>query len=57
MEVQKILNSWRSPAGKHFQISTPDHSIFTLTYLEADDQWSIEYTGSATDFNVNKESI
>ena len=55
-EVRQLLNTWRSPLGKHFQVSADDGSIFTLTYQEAHDQWSIEMDVIPTYPNLNKEN-
>jgi len=56
MEVAQLLNTWHSPLGKHFQVLTSDHGIFTLTYQEAHDQWSIEMNELPTHPIPNKEN-
>lgn len=56
MEVLRILNAWRSPLGKYFQVITTGQSVYELTYLEADDQWSIETNAMPTNLDSNKES-
>jgi hypothetical protein len=40
--VSKIMDRWRSPQGLHFRVLSHDKRIFTLTYHEAEDQWSIQ---------------
>jgi hypothetical protein len=56
MEVIQVINTWRSPLGKHFQVLTGNQSIFTLVYQEADDQWSIELSELPTNSISNKEN-
>jgi hypothetical protein len=39
--VREVLNSWRTPSGKHYRVVTEEESIFDCCYLEEDDKWEI----------------
>jgi hypothetical protein len=54
--VSQILNTWRTPNEKFFQVSTTDGSAFTLIYLESDDQWSVELYQLSTNLAPHKEN-
>jgi len=56
IEVQQVLNSWRSPSGISFTVLTEEQSVFTLTYLDSDDHWSIEFSELPPHLESNKES-
>jgi hypothetical protein len=40
-DVTTIGAEWRSPAGKHFRVTTKNNSVFELIYVEASDIWQI----------------
>jgi hypothetical protein len=42
LEVIQLLDTWRTPSGNHFRVLASDQIIYTLTYKEAYDQWSVE---------------
>jgi hypothetical protein len=42
LEVIRVLDTWRTPSGKHFRVLANDQIIYSLTYQEAHDQWSVE---------------
>jgi len=42
LEIVAILNSWRAPAGKFFQVQTLSNQSFELFYSEFSDQWSVK---------------
>jgi hypothetical protein len=42
MDVAKVLQSWRIPGGKRFQVQTEDRQVFELVYKESEDDWLIE---------------
>ena len=41
LEVVVIINRWRSPKGKGFQVSTQERRTFNLFYDESLDEWAI----------------
>jgi hypothetical protein len=41
LTVQSVIKDWRSPPGRTFRVEASDGRIFTLTYLEKEDDWEI----------------
>jgi hypothetical protein len=41
LEIAEILESWRTPEGVRFWVSTPDGQIFDLFFEAEYDAWSI----------------
>ncbi len=39
--VAEVEAAWRLPDGRAFRVRTEDGMLFELTYVEADDVWSI----------------
>lgn len=41
LEIQDILQSWRTPNGKRFRVLTADDQIFDLIFDETTAEWQI----------------
>lgn len=41
LDIAEILQDWRIPEGKRFQVRTSDLQVFELVYRESDDDWFI----------------
>jgi hypothetical protein len=41
LEVSEVMQTWRTPQGKYFQVKTEDMQIFELVYKESEDDWLI----------------
>lgn len=41
LEIAEVLQSWRTPDGKHFMVCLADGQVFELTYKEQADAWNI----------------
>jgi hypothetical protein len=42
LEIAKILNRWRTPQKKVFQVLTTDERLFVLGYNETTESWEID---------------
>ena len=40
-EIEAIEAQWRSPEGKHFQVTAMNGDVFELIYDQATDNWKI----------------
>jgi hypothetical protein len=41
LDIQAVLDRWRTPEGKWFRVMTDDNQIFELFYHERWNEWSI----------------
>ncbi len=45
LEVETILNAWRTPQGKGFRVRIVNGQVFDLLYDLQSDHWSIQIIG------------
>ena len=41
LEVEEVLESWRTPDGKRFRVRATDQRVFELAYHEPNDAWQV----------------